>query len=224
MKRRAFAEFMGTFFVVFAGTTAAVVSSLAPQALPHVGVAWVFGLVVLASIHAFGDISGAHLNPAVSLGFALARRFPWSELPVYVFAQTTGALVASIFVRGLFGNVGRLGATVPHGTLLQSLGLEILLTFILFLVILRVSTGAREKGITAGIAIGAVIGLEALLGGPVSGASMNPARSYGPALVAMDLRALSSLWIYCIGPVLGAALAVPVSQILDPDNASPRSP
>jgi aquaporin Z len=133
-------------------------------------------------------------------------------------------LVASLCVRTLFGNVGRLGATIPHGTPLQSLGLETILTFILFLVILRVSTGAREKGITAGIAIGAVIALEALLGGPVSGASMNPARSYGPAIVGMDFRALSSLWIYCVGPIVGVALAVPVSRFLGPDNASAHSP
>lgn len=205
MRPRA-AEFLATFGMVFAGTGAIVVDQESHGAITHVGVALTFGLVVLAMIHAFGDVSGAHMNPAVTTAFAAAGRFPWREVPGYVTAQVAGALAASGLLRLLFPSNGRLGATLPGGWAHQSFVLEVVLTFLLMLVVLNISTGAKEKGITAGIAVGAVITLEALFAGPVCGASMNPARSLAPALVGGHL---TSLWIYLTAPVLGALLAVP---------------
>lgn len=204
--KKAFAEFLGTFILVFAGTGAIVIDGASHGSIGHAGVALTFGLVVLAMIYAFGDVSGAHLNPAVTTGFAVAGRFPWNEVPRYIGAQLLGAFAASGLLRLLFPSDQVLGATLPAGSEIQSLVLEIVLTFILMLVILCVSTGAKEKGITAGIAVGAVIGLEAMFAGPICGASMNPGRSIAPALVSGHLE---HLWIYIVGPVLGALLAVP---------------
>jgi aquaporin Z len=158
-------------------------------------------------IHTFGDVSGAHLNPAVTLGFAASRRFPLREVPGYLAAQVCGALSASGLLRVLFPEDAKLGATLPAGPVMQSFILEAVLTAMLMLTILSVSTGAKEKGITAGIAIGGVIGLEAMFAGPICGASMNPARSLAPALVSGHLE---HLWIYLTAPVLGALLAVPL--------------
>ena len=191
--KKTFAEFLGTFFLVFAGTGAIVIDGVSGGAIGHAGIALTFGLVVLAMIHAFGDVSGAHLNPAVTLGFAVARRFPWREVPVYLGAQLAGAFAASGLLKLLFPAPGTLGATF--------------LTAALMLVILSVSTGAKEKGITAGIAIGATVGLEAMFAGPVCGASMNPARSLAPALVSGHLE---HLWLYPVATILGALLAVPL--------------
>lgn len=206
MFKRCLAEFLGTFGLVFAGTGAIVINEVSGHAITHVGIALVFGLVVLAMIYAFGDVSGAHLNPAVTTAFALARRFPWSEVPGYVVAQVLGAVAASGLLRGLFPSHASLGATLPAGTPTQSFVLEVVLTFLLMLVVLSVSTGAKEKGITAGIAVGAVIALEAMFAGPICGASMNPVRSLAPAVVSGQLQ---HLWIYLVAPVLGAWLAVP---------------
>ena len=198
-------EFLGTFALVFAGTGAIVINQVSGGTVTHVGVALTFGLVVLAMIYAFGDVSGAHLNPAVTVAFAGARRFPWRDVPGYVVAQLLGALAASGLLRALFPTNEKLGATLPAGAAWQSLTLEVVLTFLLMLVILSVSTGAKEKGITAGIAVGAVIALEALFAGPICGASMNPARSLAPALVSGNLQ---HLWVYLVAPTLGALLAV----------------
>ncbi len=205
MKRWA-AECLGTFGLVFAGTGAIVINSVSHGSITHVGVALTFGLIVLAMIYTFGDVSGAHLNPAVTMAFAVARRFSWREVPGYVLAQTVGAFAASVLLRSLFPSDEKLGATLPAGSTSQSFILEVILTFLLMTVILSVSTGAKEKGITAGIAIGAVIGLEAMFAGPICGASMNPARSLAPAVVGGHLH---SVWIYLLAPVLGAMLAVP---------------
>jgi aquaporin NIP len=210
MKRYA-AEFFGTFCLVFAGTGAMVVDSATHGQVSHVGVALTFGLVVMAMIYAVGDISGAHLNPAVTLGFYAARRFERASVLPYIFSQCAGALLASMAIRLIFPGESDLGATRPVGSAYQSFVLELVMTWLLMLVILSASRGAKEKGITAGIAIGAVIALEALLGGPVSGASMNPARSLGPAIIAGDLR---DLWIYLAAPVAGALLAVPVCCLI----------
>jgi aquaporin Z len=196
----------GTFVLVFAGTGAIVVNETY-GAVTHVGIALTFGLVVLALVYALGDISGAHLNPAVTLGFCLARRFALRRAPAYMLSQIAGAVLASGLVRVLFTDNAALGATRPAGPALQSFVLEIILTLFLMLVILSVSTGAKEKGMMAGVAVGAVIALEALFAGPVSGASMNPARSLAPAVVSGHLE---SLWIYLAAPVVGAGLAVPV--------------
>jgi aquaporin Z len=199
-------EFIGTFAVVFAGTGAIVINEASHGAITHPGIALTFGLVVLSMIYTFGDLSGAHFNPAVTAAFAAARRFPWRSVPAYVTVQLLGAFAASALLRFLFPADRTLGATLPAGTPMQSLILEIVLAFLLMLVILSVSTGAKEKGITAGVAIGSVIALEAMFAGPVSGASMNPARSLSPALVSGNLE---HLWLYVAGPVIGCLLAVP---------------
>jgi aquaporin NIP len=199
------AEFLGTFALVFAGTGAIVINDVTAGSVTHVGIALTFGLVVLAMIYTFGDVSGAHLNPAVSIGFFASGRFPGRQLPGYIACQCGGALAASGILRFLFPDHTRLGMTLPYGNAMQSFVLEVILTFVLMHTILSVSTGAKEKGITAGIAVGAVIALEALFAGPISGASMNPARSLAPALVAFKLQ---HLWIYLVAPVLGAVLAV----------------
>ena len=202
------AEFLGTFALVFAGTGAIVIDAFSGGAISHAGVALTFGLVVLAMIHTFGDVSGAHLNPAVTAAFAAAGRFDWREVPGYLTSQVTGAFAASGLLRLLFpGDHTHLGATLPADGWGQSFVMEVVLTAILMLTILSVSTGAKEKGITAGIAIGGVIALEAMFAGPVCGASMNPARSLAPALVS---GFTGHLWLYLTAPVLGALLAVPL--------------
>ncbi|MEA3186984.1 MAG: aquaporin [Chthoniobacter sp.] len=204
MKKLA-AEFIGTFTLVFAGTGAVVVNGASHGAITHVGVAITFGLALLTMIYAVGDVSGAHFNPAVTLGFCVARRFEWRAAPAYLGSQVAGALVASALLRLLFPADEFLGTTLPAGSELQSFLLEIVLTAFLMFVILNVSTGAKERGITAGIAIGGTIALDAMFGGPISGASMNPARSLAPALVSGHL---AHLWIYLVAPVLGALLGV----------------
>ena len=201
-----FAEFLGTAALVFAGTGAIVINDVSGGVIGHAGIAITFGLIVLAMIYTFGDISGAHLNPAVTIAFCVAGRFDTARVLPYVVAQITGAIAASLIVRVLFPAHPTLGATLPAGALSQSFILEIILTFILMLVILSVSTGAKEKGITAGIAIGAVVALEAMFAGPICGASMNPARSLAPAIVSGNK---SALWLYLTAPVLGALLAIP---------------
>jgi aquaporin NIP len=198
------AEGIGTFCLVFAGTAAIVVDA-AGGGVSHVGVALVFGLAVFAMIAAVGDVSGAHLNPAVTCGFWLAGRLPTRSVVPYVIAQAVGALAASGVVRALFPAAAGLGGTAPAGGTAEAWVLEMLLTAILMYVILCVSTGSREKGITAGLAIGGVVAMGALLGGPVSGASMNPARSLGPAVVSAHFE---HLWIYLTAPFAGALVAV----------------
>ena len=200
------AELLGTFTLVFAGTGAIIINDLSGGVIGHAGIALTFGLVVMAMIHAFGDVSGAHLNPAVTLGLAVAGHFAWKQLPGYVSAQIIGALAASGVLRFLFPTHEKLGATLPSGSAMQSFILEFILTVILMLVILRVSAGAKEKSITAGIAIGGVIALEAMFAGPICGASMNPARSLAPALISGHVE---HLWIYLSATVLGALAAVP---------------
>ena len=204
MKKLA-AEFIGTFSIVFAGTGAIVIDETTGGAVTHVGVALTFGLIVLAMIYTVGDISGAHLNPAVSLGFFAARRFPLRQAIPYIASQCGGALAASGMLRLLFPQNEMLGTTDPAGSAIQSFVLELILTAILMFAILSVSTGGAEKGITAGIVVGAVIGLEAMFAGPICGASMNPARSLGPAVVSGHF---TYLWIYLLAPAIGACIGV----------------
>jgi aquaporin Z len=227
--RKCLAEILGTFVLVFAGTGAIVVNAVTGGAVTHVGIGLTFGLVVMALIYALGDVSGAHLNPAVTLGFYLARRFPARSVAPYVLSQIAGAITASAALLLLFGNHGSLGATHPraemagwHAAALQwqSFGLEAVLTGILMFVILCVSTGSKEVGAMAGIAVGGVIAVEALFAGPICGASMNPARSLAPALVSGDLHAL---WIYLAGPLLGAAAAVPLWRLMRAGADRPAS-
>jgi aquaporin Z len=198
-------ELFGTFALVFAGTGAIVVNDVHGGAVSHVGIALTFGLVVLALVYALGDVSGAHLNPAVTLGFFVARRFEARRVIPYIASQCAGAVLASGLLRLLFVDNANLGGTHPAGPVWQSFVFEIVLTLLLMFVILSVSTGAKEKGVMAGVAVGSVIALEALFAGPVCGASMNPARSLAPALVSGKLDAL---WIYMIAPVVGATVAV----------------
>jgi aquaporin NIP len=199
------AELFGTFALVFAGTGAVVINEVTGGTVTHVGIALTFGLVVLAMIYTIGDVSGAHLNPAVTLGFCAARRMPWRLASPYLFSQCLGAVLASGLLRMLFPGNQMLGGTQPAGSVTQSFVLEIVLTAMLMFVILNVSTGDKEKGVTAGIAVGAVIALEALFAGPICGASMNPARSLGPALVSGHFQ---NLWLYLVAPVIGAVAAV----------------
>ena len=213
MKRACFAEFLGTAALVFAGTGAIVINDVSGGAITHVGVAMTFGLIVLAMIYTLGDISGAHLNPAVTLAFWRARRFEGARVLPYIGSQLGGALVGSGLLRALFPTHATLGATLPAGPAAQSFILEIVLTALLMFVILNVSTGAKEKGLMAGVAIGSVIMLEAMFAGPICGASMNPARSLAPALVSGNLGAV---WIYLVAPVLGAWLAVGGCRCVQP--------
>ncbi len=213
------AEFIGTFALVFAGTGAIVINA-ATGAITHVGIALTFGLIVLAMIYTFGDVSGAHLNPAVTIAFATARRFAWRMVPGYLIAQTAGALAASGLLRLLFPADAKLGATLPTGSALQSFVLECVLTALLMLVVLNVSTGAKEKGITAGIVVGSVIALEAMFAGPICGASMNPARSLAPALISGHRE---HLWVYLVAPTLGALLAVPAYRLLRGPSPEPAA-
>ncbi len=207
LRKRLLAEALGTYCLVFAGTSAIVIN--ASGAVSHVGVALTFGLVVFAMIACLGDISGAHLNPAVTIGMLLARRLPARFVLPYILSQCGGAVLASLTVRVLFPTDPGLGSTNPAGPIYQSWLLELLLTAGLMFVILSVSTGAREKGITAGLAIGGVVTIVALMAGPISGGSVNPARSLGPALASWQL---GSLWLYLTAPVAGAALAIPVCR------------
>jgi len=197
------AEFIGAFALVFAGCGAIMVDATTHQ-LGHVGVSATFGLVIMVMIYAVGHISGAHFNPAVTAAFGLARHFPWSRVPQYWVAQLLGAVVAATALRAILGDVAAIGATYPSGSDLQSLAFEIVLSFFLMFVIMAVATDSRAVGEAAAIAIGATVGLDALFGGPISGASMNPARSLGPALVAGRLDAQ---WIYILGPLVGMAVA-----------------
>ncbi len=198
------AEFVGTFGLVFAGCGAIMVDRLSGGQVTHIGVGLVFGLVIVAMIYATGHLSGAHFNPAVTLGFVLARHFPLRSLVGYWLAQVTGAIAASVFLRFTLGDVAQLGATEPTGSVWQSFAFEALLTFFLMFVIMAVATDTRAVGQAAALAIGATVGLEAIFAGPISGASMNPARSLAPALVG---GTWSALWIYLTAPFLGAALA-----------------
>jgi MIP family channel proteins len=215
--RRVAAEGVGTYALVTAGCGAIMVNQLT-GALGHAGVAVTVGLIVMVMIATLGHLSGAHFNPAVTWAFALTRHFPWRELPWYVGGQLLGAIAGAATLRGIFGPVARLGATIPAGSSGQSLGLEILLTAVLMLVIVAVATDTRAVGQLAALAIGGTVALDALWAGPISGASMNPARSFGPALLG---GAWQDHWIYWLGPLVGASLGALLYQLLR--GAAPAS-
>jgi aquaporin Z len=219
--RKLAAELFGTFALVFAGTGAIVINDVSGGAVSHVGIALTFGLIVLAMIYAVGDVSGCHLNPAVTLGFFAARRFDSRMVVPYIASQFLGAVLASLTLKLMFPTHATLGATLPAGSALQSFVLEFILTLVLMFVILSVSTGSKEKGVLAGVAVGSVIALEALFAGPISGASMNPARSLAPALVSLHWN---SVWIYLAAPVLGACVSVLACHCVQEPGCCSREP
>ncbi len=200
--RRAGAEFIGTYALVAAGCGAIVVNAQTGE-LTHLGVALTFGLVIAVMIAATGHICGAHFNPAVTVAFAVTRHFPWREVLPYVVAQVMAATLGALTVRLLVGDSAMIGATMPSESLLRTFGLEVLLTATLMFVIIAVATDGRADGAPAALAIGFTVALSALWAGPLSGASMNPARSFGPALVA---GVWDGQWIYWLAPLLGAAV------------------
>ena len=204
------AEFIGTFFLVFVGCGAMVINNHTGGVVTHVGVAMSWGLIVMVLIYSIGDISGAHINPAVSIGFWIAQRFPFKKLLPYISLQLLGALLASYSLKMMFPEDETLGSSLPTGSWQQSFIFEMILTFLLMFVILHVSTGAKEKGIMAGAAIGATVGMEAMFAGPICGASMNPARSIGPAIASGHVE---YLWVYIVATVLGAVMAVGAFQL-----------
>jgi MIP family channel proteins len=210
LARTLVAEAIGTFALVFAGAGAVMVDAKT-GALGHVGVAITFGLVIMVMIYGVGHISGAHFNPAVSFAFALTRHFPWTRVALYWAAQLGGALLAAALLRASLGNIAHVGATLPSGSDVQSFVWEIVLTAFLMFVIMAVATDTRAVGEAAAIAIGGTVGLDAMFGGPISGASMNPARSAGPAIVSGDLHAL---WIYLLAPLIGAAVGAVAYQFV----------
>ena len=213
--RRAGAELVGTYALVMAGCGAIMVNAQT-GALGHIGIAFTFGLIIMVMIAATGHISGAHFNPSVTIAFAITRHFPWLEVPFYIAGQLLGAILGAVTLRIVIGDVANLGATLPIGSVWQSFGLEIVLTAFLMFVIIAVATDTRAVGETAAIAIGATVALDALWGGPISGASMNPARSIGPALVT---GIWDHQWIYIVAPIIGAAIGGFIYQwIRQPDT------
>ena len=198
------AEALGTYFLVFAATGAVAVDAVTHGTLGNIGMSLACGLVVFAMIEALGDISGAHLNPAVSVGFALAGRFPWRQVPGYVVAQFVGAFAASFTVRALLPESPTLGEHSPHIIAPRAFALECLLGLFLMMTILGVTAKAKERGLQAGLAIGAAVFLGVLVAGPISGGSMNPVRSIAPGVVS---GRTDELWIYVLAPMLGAAIA-----------------
>jgi len=199
------AEILGTFALVFCGTGAIIINQEAGGVITHVGIAFTFGLIVMVMIYALGPVSGAHFNPAVTIAFSIAKRFPAKEILPFLVSQGVGAFLASLTLHLLFPGNQLLGSTIPAGSELQSFVLEFILTFFLMLVIIQVATGSKEQGMFAGIAIGSTVLLEAMFAGPICGASMNPIRSLAPALVSGHVE---HLWLYLAAPITGASLSV----------------
>jgi aquaporin NIP len=219
LARSLVAEAIGTFALVFAGAGAVMVDAKTHQ-LGHVGIAITFGLVIMVMIYAVGHISGAHFNAAVTFSFALTRHFPWSRAVGYWAAQFVGALSAAAILRASLGNIAHVGATLPSGSQAQSFLWEAVMSGFLMFVILAVATDTRAVGEAAAIAIGGTIGLDAMFGGPISGASMNPMRSLGPALVSGDLHAL---WLYIVAPLIGASVGAVLYQFIRVETPEPSS-
>ena len=208
-------EFIGTFAMIFCGTGAMTINEITGGDVTHVGIGITWGLIVMAMIYAFGEISGAHFNPAVSIAFAYAKKFSWKEVPKYIFFQVAGAFAASLVLMWLFPRSELLGATIPTVDVWRAFVLELILTFFLMVVIINVSTGSKEVGMMAGIAIGSVVLLEALFAGPITNASMNPARSLAPNIVSGNIK---GLWLYILAPIIGALLAVVSCKFVKHEN------
>jgi aquaporin Z len=208
-------EFIGTFAMIFCGTGAMTINEVTGGDVTHVGIGITWGLIVMAMIYAFGEISGAHFNPAVSIAFAYAKKFSWKEVPKYIFFQVAGAFAASLLLMWLFPKSELLGATIPSVDVWRAFVLELILTFFLMVVIINVSSGSKEIGMMAGIAIGSVVLLEALFAGPITNASMNPARSLAPNIVSGNIK---GLWLYILAPIIGALLAVVSCKFVKHEN------
>lgn len=202
--KKYWAELMGTYIMVFAGTGAIIVNDVYGS-VSHLGIGLTFGLVVMAVIYSIGSISGAHINPAVSIAFWVSKRFSGKEVLPYIISQFLGAILASLTLSFMFPQHELLGATLPAGSWEQSFVMEFILTFILMFVILLMSEGSKEVGVMTGFAVGMVVAFEAIFAGPVSGASMNPARSLAPAIVSGHL---THLWLYILATTLGASASV----------------
>lgn len=203
-------EFIGTYVLIFFGTGAMVVESINPN-IGVLGIAIAWGIVVMAMIYAFGETSGAHINPAVTIGFAFAGRFDKKLILPYIISQILGAIAASFTLKLLFPDLLLYGNTMPSDGWIQSFILEFLMTCILMLVIMKVSSGSKETGTMAAIAIGGVILIEALVFGPITGASMNPARSIGPALASGNF---TELWLYIVAPISGVIVAILICPLI----------
>jgi aquaporin NIP len=224
--RRAAAEALAAFALVFAGCGAIVADAQYDAALGAVGVSLVFGLIIMVMVYATGHLSGAHINPAVTVAFTISRHFPARDAAAYVTAQLIGAGAGALVLLAVWPEQpGELGATVPSVGAGSAFVYELLLTAFLMFVIMAVATDTRAVGAAAAIAIGGTVGLDALFGGPVTGASMNPARSFGPALAAGEW---SDFWLYVLGPLAGAALGAFAYQLVRgdarpiPEEASPN--
>lgn len=213
MSKKFVSELLGTFGLIFCGCGAMTINEVFPDAIGHIGVAITWGVIVMSMIYAFGEISGAHLNPAVTIGFAVAKKFKWKKVPYYLLAQFIGACSAILILKYLFPDSQFLGSTIPVASFQpqQTFIMEFILTFLLMLVIINVSTGSKEVGTMAGIAIGGVVLLEAMFAGPVTKASMNPFRSLAPALIAQQT---TQLWVYMLAPFCGAVAAVYCNKLL----------
>ena len=218
--KRYISEFIGTFSMVFCGCGAMTINEVTGGTVTHVGIGLTWGLIVMAMIYAFGETSGAHFNPAVTIAFAYAKKFAWKEVPKYIIVQILGAFVASGILLFLFPDSEFLGSTIPKVDVWRAFVLELLLTFFLMVTIINVSTGSKEIGVIAGIAIGGVVLLEAIFAGPITNASMNPARSLGPNIVSGNIE---GLWLYLVAPVLGALLAVVSCKLVKDDNCCDES-
>ena len=213
--RRYLAELIGTFALVFCGTGAIIINQQTNGVITHPGIAITFGLIIMVMIYAIGDISGAHINPAVTIAFTVSGRFAIKDAIPYIIFQVAGAFIASLLLKYLFPASDILGTSLPAGTEMQSFILEIILTFFLMFVIIHVATGSKEQGMFAGLAIGFTILVDAMFGGPISGASMNPARSLAPAVISGHTE---HLWIYIAAPIIGAVLAVLIWKVLKPST------
>jgi MIP family channel proteins len=210
--RRAAAEGLAAFALVFAGCGAIVTDASYDGALGTVGIGLVFGLIIMVMIYATGHLSGAHINPAVTIAFTLTRHFGVRDATAYIAAQLTGAIAGALVLLAVWPDKpAALGATVPSVAAGSAFVYEVILTAILMFVIIAVATDTRAVGAAAAIAIGATVGLDAIFGGPVTGASMNPARSFGPALAAGEWQ---DFWIYLVGPVAGAAAGAFAYQLI----------
>jgi len=201
--RKVIAEIIGTFFLIFSGCGAVVIDQKSNSSITHLGVSLVWGMAVMIIIYAIGHISGAHLNPSVTLASALVRRFPWAQVPAYIGAQVFASISAGFVLRLMFGEVAHMAATIPTGSDMQSFILEILITFFLMFVVSAVSTDTRAIGELAGLAVGTTVAMNVIIAGPISGASMNPARTIGSAVAG---NKYTGIWIYMVAPVLGAVM------------------